>query len=506
MAELKRLAKETAIYGVSSILGRFLNWCLVPMYTYVLASTGQFGVYTNIYAWTAFLLVILVYGMETGLFRFMNKEGNDPLTVYGTSLTCLFVTSCLFVALMLPNSETVAGWLGYGDHPEYISMMAVVLALDAFSCIPFCYLRQQKKATRFALIKLFFIVVNIACNIFFLIVCPKIYESNPGLIDLFYDPDYGVGYIFVSNLIATALETVLLLPSIFVGRLRFDFALLKKLLRYSLPLMLLGIMGIMNQSLDKMIYPMLVQDRAQGEAELGIYGACFKIAMIMMLFTQAFRYAYEPFVFSKNKDADSKQTYADTMKYFIITGLAICLAILGYLDVLKYLIHNSYWEGLVIVPIVLASYLFQGIYFNLSFWYKLTDRTMWGTYLSSIGFVINCTMLIVLVPRIGYIGAALASFAADTTMMVASYFIGQKYMPINYDLRSIGKYLALAVVLYAGMRLIRLVLNTDHLWINIILNTILIAVFVVYLVKKDLPLSEIPVINRFFKPRKKQQP
>lgn len=500
MADIKRLAKETAIYGVSSILGRFLNWCLVPLYTYVLADTAEFGIYTNIYAWTSFMLVVLVYGMETGLFRFINKEENDPLTVYGTALTSLFVTSSIFVAMMIPNAGTVAGWLGYREHPEYIAMMSIVLALDAFSCIPFCYLRQQKQSVRFALLKLFFIVINIVCNIFFLVICPRIAKTSPEIINWFYDPDYGVGYIFVSNLIATSLETLLLLPYVFVGRLRFSFDILKRMLKYSLPLLLLGVVGIMNQSLDKMIYPMLVEDRAQGEAELGIYGACFKIALIMMLFTQAFRYAYEPFVFSKNKDSDSRKVYADTMKYYIITALAICLGMIAYLDVLKYLIHSSYWDGLVVVPIILASYLFQGIYFNLSFWYKLTDRTMWGTYLSLIGCAINCALLFLLVPRIGYVGAAIASLAAYTAMMLASYFLGQKYMPIDYDLRAIFKYMGLAAILFVCMELFK----TSILWINILINTCLFAVFVVYLVKTDLPLSAIPIINKLVKRGKKQ--
>lgn len=498
MAELKRLAKETAIYGVSSILGRFLNWCLVPMYTYVLADTAQFGVYTNVYAWTSFMLVILIYGMETGLFRFMNKPENDPLTVYGTALTSLFATSALFALVMMPLAPAAAGLLGYGDHPEYVRMMSLVLAMDAFSSIPFAYLRQQKKSARFALLKLFFIVMNIGFNLFFLVLCPHIHETDPEKIAWFYDPGFGVGYIFLSNLLATFLETLLLLPTVFAGRLRFDARLLRSMLKYSLPLLLLGVVGIMNQSLDKMIYPMLVEDRAAGESQLGIYGACFKLALIMMLFTQAFRYAYEPFVFAKNKDADSRRVYADTMKYYIITALLICLAMVAYLDIIKYLIAPAYWEGLVVVPIILISYLFQGIYFNLSFWYKLTDRTMWGCYLSTAGCIVNLGLLVLLVPRIGYVGAALASLAAYFVMMTASYFFGQKYMPIAYDLRSIAKYMGLAALLYGAMVMLR----TETLWLNLLINTALLAVFVVYMVRKDLPLSAIPVINKFVKPKK----
>lgn len=500
MADIKKLAKETAVYGVSSILGRFLNWCLVPLYTYVLADTAEFGIYTNIYAWTALALVILTYGMETGLFRFINKTENDPLTVYGTALTSLFVTSSLFLAVVLPNSGTVAAWLGYGKHPEYIAIMAVVLAMDAFGSIVFAYLRHKKKSVRFALLKLFFIVANIVCNIFFLVLCPKIWESAPRYISWFYVPDYGVGYIFVSNLIATSLETLLLLPSVFVGRLRFDSGLLARMLRYSLPILVFGVVGIMDQSLDKMLYPMLLDDRDAAESQLGIYGACYKIALIMMLFTQAFRYAYEPFVFSKNKDADSRKVYADIMKYYIITALAICLGMVAYLDILKYLIHSSYWEGLVVVPIILASYLFQGIYFNLSFWYKLADRTIWGVYLSLLGCVVNCALLFLLVPRIGYIGAALASLSAYTVMMLVSYFLSQKNMPVDYDLHAIFKYVGLAAMLFAGMEIFK----TRWLWVNILINTCLLAIFVVYLVRTDLPLSQIPLINKFVKRNKKQ--
>lgn len=493
MTEVKSLAKDTAIYGLSSILGKFLNWCLVPLYTYLLTSSADYGIVTNLYAWTALLLVILTYGMETGLFRFLNKGEDSPDTVYSTTLITLFVTSASFAVIVSLLSHPVADAMGYSAHPEFISMLAIVVAMDAFDSIPFAYLRYQKRPLAFALLKLFMIFVNIIMNLFFLLGCPAIMRWNPSLIDWFYNPDYGVGYVFVANLISTTSVTLALLPTVFCVKPVFDGALLRRMLSYSLPLLLLGVVGIMNQTIDKIIFPYLYADAQEGAAQLGIYGACFKVAMVMMVFTQAFRYAYEPFVFAKNKEADSRESYAVTMKYFLITSFLIFLGITFYLDILRYIIREDYWGGLVVIPVVLLAYIFQGVYFNLSFWYKLNDKTQYGAYMSMAGCLINVALIVILVPLIGYMGAALASLVAFFTMMIVSYVWGQKYLPVNYDFKTILIYFALAALLYGLSRLSAYLLaqycGIENMWLNMGVNTVLLAVYVVYLLRHDLPVK-----------------
>ncbi len=500
--DMASLAKDTVIYGASSIIGRFLNWMLVPLYTYVLQHSADYGIVTNLYAWTALLLVILTYGMETGFFRFINKQEQKPNSVYTTTLTCLAFTSTLFAFLVSIFRNQIAGVLGYAEHSEFIVYMAITVALDAFACIPFAYLRYEKKSIRFALLKLLFVVLNIAFNLFFLVVCPWLVKHGVNLSG-FYNPDYGVGYVFLSNLLATALQTLFLLPEIFAEKYEFSFDLLKKMLRYSLPLLILGIAGIMNQTIDRIIYPFLnphilsSDPTATVQSELGVYGACFKVAMVMMMFTQAFRYAYEPYVFSKHKDKQSVEAYADAMKYYIIFSYLIMIAMLVYLDVLKLLIAPSYHEGMKVVPIVLWTYLFQGVYFNLSFWYKLQDKTQYGAYFSVLGLVITIALQVWLVPKIGYIASALSSTICYFCIMLLSYFIGNHYMPIPYDLKRIGLYTLLAVAVMAALYVIQRYVPSVALQIT--LGTLLLAVYVVVVVRYDFPLSGLPVVGKYFK-------
>ena len=455
--QMKILAKETAIYGVSSIVGKFLNWMLVPLYTYVLQQQSDYGIVTNLYAWTALLLVILTYGMETGFFRFANKEGENAQTVYSTSLIALFTTSLLFAVACVVCQVPIANALGYPAHSEFIALLGIVVAMDAFASIPFAYLRYKKRPLQFAALKLLFVFLNIVLNLFFLVLCPKIQDW--GIISAWYNADYGVGYVFVANILATGIQTLCLLPAVGEGfrslgvqEFRssgvFSLGLLKQMLRYSLPLLVLGVCGIMNQTLDRILFPFFY-DGADAQAQLGIYGACFKVAMVMMMFTQAFRYAYEPFVFAKHKDRESVEAYADAMKYYIIFSYMILLGMIFYLDLLKFIIAPSYWEGLKIVPIVLWTYIFQGVYFNLSFWYKLTDKTQWGAYFSLIGVVITFGLQAVFVPRIGYVASAASSTVCYLVIMLLSYFIGRKHLEIPYDLRRIGIYTLLVVTLLA---------------------------------------------------------
>ncbi|HJV78328.1 MAG TPA: polysaccharide biosynthesis C-terminal domain-containing protein [Paludibacter sp.] len=492
--QMKKLAKETAMYGVSSILGKFLNWMMVPLYTYVLANSAEYGIVTNLYAWTALLLVMLTYGMETGFLRFANKNKEEAGKVYSTTLIAVGTTSTIFALCCIFFSHPIANTLGYAKHPEWIAMLGTVVAFDAFGCIPYVYLRFKNRPIRFVALNLFAIFVNIFFNVFFLVICPRIMHKSPELISWFYNPDYGVGYVFISNIFSTALVTIALLFDVFVVKFEFDKALLKKMLQYSLPLVILGIAGIMNQTLDKILFPFLLHGEV-GKAELGVYGATSKIALVMTMFTQAFRYSYEPFIFAQKKDKNSLETYADAMKYYILIALFIFLGMVLYMDIFKYIIQYKYWVGLKVVPIVMFSFIFQGIFFNLSLWYKLTDKTMYGAWFSILGTVIIVVLNIVLVPLYSYMGCAWAAFACYFVIMMISYYYGQKHMPIKYDLKTIGLYTVVTVALYA----ISTFINTPYTLLNIGLKSILMVAYLVLLIKRDFPLRSIPVINRFFK-------
>lgn len=494
---MKRLAKETAVYGVSSILGRFLNWMLVPMYTRVLTGTGDYGIVTNLYGWTALLLVILTYGMETGFFRFINKkEEENPMRVYATALSSLAFTSVIFAALVLFSLPTISDAMGYGGHTEYIGMMTGIVAVDAFCCIPFAFLRYKGKAFRFAGIKLFSIFLNIALNIFFLLICPWLDTHYPELIRWFYIPDYGVGYVFIANVITTAVTFLMLLPDMLPGfREKVSMSLLKQMLLYSFPILILGIAGIFNQTADKILFPFLFADKAYANEQLGIYGACFKIAIVMVMFTQAFRYAYEPFIFARNKSDDNKKSYSEAMKYFIIFALFIFLGVMFYLDVIKYFVGPDYYPGLRVVPIVMLGEFFFGIYFNLSLWYKLIDQTQWGAYFSTIGCVATISIILLFAPTYGYMACAWASFICNLLMMVLSYFVGQKKFPIQYDMKSAFTYFSLAAVLY----LAGILLPFDSLPMKWGIRTVLLFIYVGVVVKRDLPLKKLPYIGHLFR-------
>ena len=480
MAGLKSLAKETAIYGVSSIVGRFLNYLLVPVYTIALpASSGGYGVVTNIYAWVALILVLLTCGMETGFFRFANKGQDDPMRVYSTTLLSVSIGSLVFVALGLLFLEPIAGWLEYGEHPWYIGMMMIVVAMDAIQSIPFAYLRYKKRPIKFAALKLLFIFLNIALNLFYYVIL----EGND------------VGYAFLFNLVCTSVVMVCMIPELRGFTYVLDKELLKRMLRYSLPLVILGVAGILNQVADKIIFPFVYPDEAEATIQLGIYGAASKIAMIMAMFTQAFRFAYEPFVFGKSKEKDSREMYAQAMKFFIIFTLLAFLAVMFYLDILRHVIGRDYWDGLRVVPIVMAAEIFMGIYFNLSFWYKLIDETGWGAYFSLSGCIILILMNIFLVPKYGYIACAWAGFTGYGVAMLLSYFVGQKKYPIQYDLKAIGMYVLLAAVLYVAAEYV----SIDNIYLRMAYRTVLLLLFIAYVVKRDLPLNQIPILNKLLK-------
>ena len=480
MGKLASIFKDTAIYGLSSIIGRFLNYLLVPLYTAQLtAASGGYGIITNIYAYVALVLVLLTFGMETTYFRFTNKTHTDSETVYGTTLMSVGTVSLAFAVVVLLLLNPISELMGYGEHPEYVGVMAVTVAIDAFLCIPFAHLRQQKKAMKFAALKLLNIVVSIALN----------------LVYFYFMDGKDVAYAFYINLVCTVMLAVCLITEYTGFRWKLDTKLLRTMLSYSWPILVLGIAGILNQAADKMLFPYLYKG-ADMQAQLGIYGACSKIAMIMAMITQAFRFAYEPIVFAGVKDKDQHEMYAQAMKYFIIFTLLAFLMVVGYLDVLKYIIGADYWVGLRVVPIVMAAEIMMGIYFNLSFWYKVIDKTIWGAIFSGIGVAVLLVVNVIFVPQYGYMACAWGGFAGYGVAMLISYVVGQKYYPIDYPLKDIGIYVTLALVAFFVMTVVR---DSQPLWFSLAVNTAFVLLFMTVIIKRDLPLSKLPFIGKFFK-------
>ena len=480
MGKLQTIAKDTAIYGLSSIIGRFLNYLLVPLYTAQLsAASGGYGIITNMYAYVALILVILTFGMETTYFRFTNKTHTDSQVVYSTTLISVGGVSALFAALVIIFITPISQLMGYGDHPEYVWVMAVTVAIDAFLCIPFAHLRQQKKAIKFAILKLLNIAVSILLN----------------LIYFAWMDGKDVGYAFYINLVCTAMLALCLLTEYTGFSWKMDTKLLRTMLNYSWPILVLGIAGILNQSADKMLFPYIYEGSDMHE-QLGIYGACSKIAMIMAMITQAFRFAYEPIVFSGVKEKGQHEMYEQAMKYFIIFTLLAFLMVVGYIDILKYLIGEDYWIGLRVVPIVMAAEIMMGVYFNLSFWYKIIDKTIWGAWFSGIGCAVLLAVNFYFVPKYGYIACAWGGVAGYAVAMITSYIVGQKFYPLNYPLKEIALYVILTAIAFVAMTLLR---EKLPMWLSIAINTLLILAFLALIIKRDLPLSKLPIVGKYFK-------
>ena len=495
MANLKSLVKDTAIYGMSSIVGRFLNYLLVPLYTHVIpASSGGYGVVTNLYAYTALILVILTFGMETTFFRFANKEEENPHCVFSTSIFVVAALTFLFLGGIVCLIDPISAALGYSAHKEYILIMAMVVALDAVQAIPFSYLRYKKRPVKFAFLKLLFIALNIGLNLLFFVAL--------GMTDIFY--------IFALNLVCTAFITLFFIPEFAHEHVAarvyckekgvpfkiVDFSLLRRMFSYSWPILVLGIAGILNQTVDKMIFPLVFPDSIEAKVQLGIYGGCVKIAMIMAMITQAFRYAYEPIVFAKSKDKDKKEYYAAAMKYFIIFTLFAFLCVIGYMPLLEKILGSGYREGMRVVPIVMAAEIMMGIYFNLSFWYKLIDKTIYGAWFSFAGCAVLIAVNVLFIPAYGYMACAWGGVAGYGTAMVLSYVVGQKKYPINYEVGRILVYIAMTVFLYTLMEKTAEMFDTV---LQLMANTVLIILYLAYVIRLDFPLRNLPVVGKYFR-------
>jgi O-antigen/teichoic acid export membrane protein len=487
MPQFQKLIGQTAIYGTTTILGRLLNYVLVPFHTYIFIHPHVYGVVGYMYAWMALLLVLLTYGMETTFFRFSSMEKNQE-RLFNTAMTMLLITSSVFIGLGIIFSQNIANLLDYARNPEYIRWFVLIVGLDAVSAIPFARLRAKNKPYRFAGIKVTNILVNIFFNVFFLWFCPLMIKQDIGaaFFQFIYNPAVGVGYIFIANLIASIVQILLLQLTVKKIKLQIDIPLLKRMLRYTLPLLILGLAGIVNETIDRfMVKYLSPSDIAM--YNVGVYSACFKIAVIMSLFIQAFRYSAEPFFFSIYKEKDAKEGYATVMTYFVIVCTLIFLGTMMYLDYIKYFVHKNYHDGLTVVPVLLFAYMLLGICFNLSIWYKLTGQTKYGAYITVGGAVITIAVNFTLIPLIGYAGAAWGHLATYSAMVVASYLIGQKFYPISYNLKKIGFYFITSIALFA---LSYFVIPFHHfgahqLLIKTIINTLIFLLYIYIIYKKE---------------------
>ncbi len=456
MSVLKKFFKDTIIYGLATVLPRLMNFVLVPLHTDTLA-TNSYSDNTTFYVYAAFFNVLLTYGMETAFFRFFSKS-EEKDKVFSTTFISLIVTTLLFLALVVTFNAQLSDWIGMDQ--THFNLLLGLLVLDTMVVAPFAYLRATGRPMKFAAIKIVNIVVVVLLNFFFLWAIPKFDLAFPN-----YDQSDLVKYIFIANLIASIVTFLLLIPYFFKTKLQFSTTIFKQLLSYGWPIMVAGIAYVINENFDKWILPDLL-----GKDINGAYSGCYKIAVFMTIFIQAFRLGAEPFFFNHSKEENAKETYATIMKYFVIVGSLMLVFIISYLDVFKSLIvrDESYWVAIEIVPIVLLANLCLGIYFNLAIWYKLTDKTRYGMYLSIVGAVVTIVFNLIMIEKIGFIAAAWATLAAYATMMLLSYWLGQRHYPVPYNLKKIGSYLASAIIFSA------LALKTDG---NYYVNTALVLLF-----------------------------
>ena len=488
LSSIKQLAGQTAIYGFSSILGRLLNYLLVPLYTRVFLP-AQYGVVTEMYAYASFLMIVFTYGMETAYFRFASQQ-RDRKKVFATSMLSLIGTSLLLVMVIYFFSGDISQWMtrvtsqNSSDYQRYIIWFALILSADAITAIPFAKLRIENKAFRFAFIRMAGILVNIGFNLFFLVVCPKL-DSGSWLLR-FYDSSLGVEYVFISNFISSVFTLVLLLPEFRSMSFSFDKKLWNEMLIYALPLLVAGFAGMINETMDRIFLKYLVPGKTEALTQLGIYGACYKVSILMTLFIQTFRYAAEPFFFAHAEMENAKETYARVMNYFIITCTVIFLGVMLYMDFVKYFIGEEFRSGLKVVPILLMANLCLGVFYNLAIWYKLTSKTMWGAYLALIGAGITILLNFILIPMMGYMGAAWATLACYASMMVISFLVGQKFYRVEYDLRKFFIYMVSALFIYFFSTKLQNYFAMNTLWTSI-MNTMLLILFgaIIYLTEKN---------------------
>ena len=486
--EVKKLAGQTAIYGGTTVISRLLNYLLVPLHTYLFSNAADYGIVGELYAWTSLFIVILTYGMETAFFKF-SQDDNLKDRVYTTVVGSLLFTSTLFIVLCSVFAQPIADWLQYPNHPEYVRWFAVIIGVDALTSIFFAQLRFLNRPIRFAAVKITNILVNVLLNLFFLLLCPWLLQKSPdsAFVNAIYNPEIGVGYIFIANLVASVVTLLMLLPGIFRQKFVFDWSLWKQMFRYAFPLLIFGLAGIVNETMDRVLIKRL-SPTAEPQASVGIYSACYKISIMMTIFIQAFKYAAEPFFFRKAKDKDAKETYAEVMTAFVLVCSVIFVGIMLYIDIVQYFVGKTYRVGLPIVPILLMANLFLGIFYNLSIWYKLTGQTKFGAYIALFGAAITLGLNWLLIPRFDYMGAAWTTFACYFSMMVVSYLLGQKYYHVNYDLKRILFYLFFAVAVYGLSYGVIHLFGIESMGIRIAVNTVILIGYlgVLWLMNKEM--------------------
>ncbi len=475
MRPLKDLAGQTLVYGLPSIVGRFLSYLLVPIYTHIFVP-GEYGKITFVYAYISFINILLTYGMETSLFNFSRLEENKK-RVYSTTLLSVISTSAFFIVIIVSFRQSLAGLIHLPEHPEYVVWLAIILCTDAISAIAFAKLRQLNKARRFAIIKALNIIIYIASNLFFIVLCPAVYKNPDNffypIIQAIYNPSIGIGYILISNVIASAITLLMLFPDMIKAGFDFDSVLLKRMMPYAIPLIFAGLAGMVNEVLDRILLQYLLPANISWQ-QGGIYSACYKVSIIITMFVQAFKYASEPYFFANAREKDFAKTFADIVKYFIIGCLLISLGTLLNLSWMKNYIGKEYWSGLNVVPILMLANVCLGVFYTLSIWYKLANKTMYGAYLTSIGAIITIVLDVYWIPRIGYIGCAWATLICYATIMVLSYFMSRKQLPVKYDFFRIGIYFGLSLILYFLSKEIHI----DSKVLSLIVNNGLILIFV----------------------------
>lgn len=493
MGVIKKLAGQTAIYGLPTILGRLLNYLLVPLQTYIFV-TSQYGIVAELYAWTSIIFVFLTFGMETTFFRFSQDPEQREDTFSNVSIF-LLCTSLLFVVATSLSSSSIASFLKFPEHPEYIVYMALIVGIDSFTSVHFARFRLLERPVKFAFLKSVNIFTNILLNLFFLLLCPYLVKIGfaPSLMNVIYNPEVGIGYIFIANLAASLLTLILLLPDIFQVTWKFDWKLFKKMIRYAYPLVIFGLATIINDTMNRIFIKNFGPEET-AQSMVGIFNACAKISIFMTIFIQAFKYAAEPFFFSKAEDLDAKHAYIEIMNAIVIACCFIYLGLLLYIDLIQYFIGPAYRVGLPIVPILLMANLFSAILYNLSIWYKLSDKTIYGAGVAIFGSVITIVLNIVLIPRFGDMGAAYASFACYFSMMILSYFLGQKYYRVDYDVKRIILYIVTAFLLYKGTTF----LPISNIYIKLGVHTLLLfgyALFILVL-NPELRKSVLQFVSR----------
>ncbi|MFA5573947.1 MAG: oligosaccharide flippase family protein [Brumimicrobium sp.] len=475
---IKKLAGQTAIYGLSSIIGRFLNYLLVPLYVTVFIHTADYGVVSELYAWIAFLIVLLTFGMETAFFKFLSDRPERKEKIFRNSMLSVLSVNFVFLSLVLVFNQQIANKMLFHDNPEYIILLGLVVFIDAVSALPMAKLRAEEKTIKFASIQLIGIGINIGLNLFFMLVLFDPETQNP---------EVGVRYIFIANIAASLVKPIVLYKDYTSLRWIWDGKLIKAMIKYSLPLAIAGFAYVINETVDRILLKYLTYQSMLGEmtqeaaltyaeSQVGIYSASYKLAMLITIFLQAFRYAAEPFFFAQAKNENRNEIYVKVMNYFVGIVLLFFLIVSLNLDIFKYFIPNpNYWEGLKIVPILLLANVWSGVYVNQSIWYKLSGQTKYGALIAVWGAIFTITLNFLFIPIIGYMAAAWTTFAVYAGQMIASYLLGQKHYPIPYNLKKFFLYISTAVVIFLVLKWINI---EDNVYRFIVHNTLIILYFI----------------------------